>query len=154
MMNLFNDSEKKYGDDYRNHILEQWKTAVEMSNALSDRRTNMNNIFLTINAILIALITFQLEKKSMGFAIVGIVICMLWLINLSNYKKLNSAKFKIINELEKKLPANVFDYEWELIGRGEEGKKYKRMSQIEKLIPYIFMVVYAVAILYPLIFKA
>lgn len=151
-MNLFNDSEKTYGDDYRSHILEQWKTAVEMSNSLSDRRTNMNNIFLTINAILIALITFELEKKSIGFAVVGVMICVIWLANLSNYKKLNSAKFKVINELEKKLPANVFDCEWEIVGRGEDGKKYKRMSQIEKLVPCIFMLVYIVAILCPLIF--
>ena len=31
-MDLFNFSEKKYGGDYQNHIFEQWKTAVEMSN--------------------------------------------------------------------------------------------------------------------------
>ena len=73
-MELKNFNEKKYGKEYKSHILEQWKTAVEMSNAISERRTNMNNIFLTLNSILIALITFQLEKKSLGYAAVGIVI--------------------------------------------------------------------------------
>lgn len=124
-----------------------------MSNAISDRRTNMNNIFLTLNSILVALITFQFEKKSMGYAVVGIVICIIWLVNLDNYKKLNSAKFKIINQLEKELSANIFDYEWELIGRGESGKKYKRMSSVEKWIPYIFIAIYLVDIFYPIIFK-
>ena len=143
----------QYGDRYTEYILEQWKTAVEMSNALSDRRTNMNNIYVSINAIMIALLTFQFEKKSIGFAIVGISVCVLWLVNLNNYKRLNSVKFQIINELEKKLPANVFDYEWELVGRGDESKKYKKMSCIEMIIPGIFILVYAVNIFYPVVFK-
>lgn len=148
-----NFNEKKYGEEYKSHILEQWKTAIEMSNAISERRTNMNNIFLTLNSIVIALITFHLEKKSLGYAVAGILICTIWLINLENYRKLNSAKFKIINLLEKELPANVFDYEWELVGRGDDGKKYKRMSNVERGIPAILMLIYFVAIIYPIFFK-
>lgn len=152
-MELMNFNEKKYGEEYKPHILEQWKIAVEMSNAISERRTNINNIFITLNSILVALITFQLEKKSLGYASVGIMICIIWLINLENYKKLNSVKFRIINLLEKELPANVFDYEWELVGRGNDGKKYKRMSSMERWIPAIFMLIYFVAIIYPVFFK-
>ena len=152
-MKLMNYNQEQYGDEYKNHILEQWKTAVDMSNAISDRRTNVNNIFLSINSILLALITFQFEKKSMGYALIGCMICGIWIINLKNFKQLNSAKFKVINELEKKLPANVFDYEWELIGRGNDGKRYKRMTKIEQVLPFIFILIYIVAIMYPVIAK-
>lgn len=152
-LELKNFDEEQYGSDYKAHILEQWKIAVTMSNAISERRTNMNNIFLTLNSMLVALITFQFEKKSMGYALIGIVVCLIWISNLENYKKLNTAKFKIINKLEKELPANVFDYEWDLVGRGDDGKKYKRMSNLERIIPLIFVLVYVVAIVYPLLFR-
>lgn len=152
-LELMNFNQEQYGSEYRNHILEQWKTAVDMSNAISDRRTNVNNIFLTINSILLALVNFQFEKKSMGYALIGCAICGIWILNLKNFKQLNSAKFKVINELEKKLPANVFDYEWEVVGRGNNGKKYKRMTKIEQAIPFTFVLIYVVAIMYPIITK-
>ena len=148
-MNLHNYNEQEYGEQYKDHLLEQWKTAVEMSNSLSDRRTNSNNIFTTINTILIVTVTFKIEQKNVLFGIVGIIICISWIFSLENYKKLSSAKFNIINELEKKLPVNLFDYEWELVGRGEDKKKYKKMSKIEMFIPYVFIVIYLIAIVYP-----
>lgn len=148
-MNLYNYNEQEYGEQYKEHLLEQWKIGVEMSNSLSDRRTNSNNIFTTINTILIAILTFKIDHKNVLFGIVGIVICISWICSLSNYKKLSSAKFKIINELEKKLPVNLFDYEWELVGRGKDKKKYKKMSKIEMFIPYVFIAIYLIAIVYP-----
>ena len=148
-MELYNYNEQEYGEQYKDHLLEQWKTAVEMSNSLSDRRTNSNNIFTTINTILIAILTFKIDQKNVLFAVVGIIICISWIFSLVNYKKLSSAKFNIINKLEKKLPVNLFDYEWELVGRGQDKKKYKKMSKIEMFIPYVFIFIYLIAIVYP-----
>lgn len=148
-MELYNYNEQEYGEQYKDHLLEQWKTAVEMSSSLSDRRTNSNNIFTTINTILIAILTFKIDQKNVLFGVVGIIICISWICSLENYKKLSSVKFNIINKLEKKLPVNLFDYEWELVGRGQDKKKYKKMSKIEMFIPYVFIVIYLIAIVYP-----
>lgn len=150
-MELFNFNQETYGNEFNNHILEQWKTSVEMANAISERRTSTNNFFITLNSIIFAVISFQFSKKSICLSCMGIIICYLWTISLENYKKLNETKFKIINELEKKLPANVFDYEWELIGKGNDHKKYKKFSNLEKAIPYIFGILYIISIVYPIL---
>lgn len=100
-MNLYNYNEEEYGEKYKDHLLAQWKTAVEMSNSLSDRRTNSNNIFTTINTILIAILTFKIDQKNVLFGIVGIIICISWIFSFENYKKLSCEKFNIINEVEK-----------------------------------------------------
>jgi hypothetical protein len=57
---------------------------------------------------------------------------------LENYRKLNSGKFKVIHEIEKELPLNLFEYEWEKLGKGNDPKLYKKLSNVEKIIPYIF----------------
>ena len=53
----------KYSAGYDDVVLEQWKTCVEMANSNTEKRANTNNIFITINAALLAVISFSLEKK-------------------------------------------------------------------------------------------
>ena len=57
---------------------------------------------------------------------------------LENYRKLNSGKFKVIHEIEKQLPLKLFDYQWEKLGKGEDPKLYKKLSNVEKGVPCIF----------------
>jgi hypothetical protein len=152
-MNLFNISEKQYGTEYKNHLLQQWVTCVEMSNNVSERRINVNNFFITLNTAIVAFIKFQIEYSSLFLSLVGIIVCILWLYNIENYKKLNTVKYDIILEIEKNLPVKPFDYEWDLIGRGKDKRKYKIFAKIEKAISYVFIFLYGISILYPLILK-
>lgn len=103
---------EEYGESYDPVVLEQWKTCVEMANSNTEKRTNSNNIFITINTALIAIAPFSLDYKSIILAIVGIVICMVWLCSIDNYKKLSSVKYYIVNEIESQLPLAPFSYEW------------------------------------------
>jgi hypothetical protein len=93
-------SRKEYGAEYDMVILEQWKTCVEMANSNTEKRTNSNNIFITINAALLAVISFSLEYKSIILSVVGIAVCAVWLCSIDNYKKLSSVKYDIVNEIE------------------------------------------------------
>ena len=43
---LFINSEKEYGNDYKNHFLEQYKMYLESIEKTSDRRQSANNYFL------------------------------------------------------------------------------------------------------------
>ena len=69
-MELKSISREDYGAKYDDAVLEQWKTCVEMANCNTEKRTTTNNIFITINAALLAVVSFSLEYKSIALSIV------------------------------------------------------------------------------------
>jgi len=95
---------EEYGEQYKDHLLEQWKTCVEMANCNSERRISTNNVYITVNAAIIALISFTFDYKSILLSMVGAIVSILWLNSIISYKKLNSVKYQIINEIEKSCP--------------------------------------------------
>lgn len=109
-MKLDSISKKKYGQNYDETVLEQWKLCVEMANANTEKRTNSNNIFITINAALLAVVSFSLEYKSIILSVVGIAVCVVWLCSIESYKKLSSVKYHIVNDIEQRLPLKPFTY--------------------------------------------
>lgn len=148
-MELESVSREEYGKEYDSVVLEQWKTCVEMANSNTEKRTSSNNIFITINAALLAIVSFSLEYKSMILSIVGIVVCVVWLNSLENYKKLSSVKYHIVNEIEVMLPLKPFTYEWKKL---KIEKKYLGLTKIEKILPWLFIVLYGISIILP-VFK-
>lgn len=152
-MQLFNKIKEEYEEGYENHILEQWKTCVEMADKISERRVNSNEFFLTLNSAIVAFsVLFEYEKEIL-VAIIGLFIAGLWIKTIISYKKLNSYKFKIINELEKELPSKPYTYEWDIMGRGNDKEKYKKLTDIEKLVPIIFALIYIGIIIYYIIIR-
>lgn len=133
-------------------LFEQYKLYMQSASEISDRRQKANEYFLTVNTILVSLIVFisQYEKVKnpeliISFiAVIGIINSIITYFMIRSYKQLNSAKFKIIHELEDDLPANLYSYEWELLGKGKDRKKYWPFSHLELKIPLLFGVVYAV----------
>ena len=45
----------EYGEDYRSHLLDQYRTYVETADKISQRRSTANNYLLTVNAFLVSL---------------------------------------------------------------------------------------------------
>lgn len=66
-MALYSIDKIKFGDAYESVVLEQWKTCVEMANYNSEKRNNSNNIFMTINVAILAVLSFSIEYKSLIF---------------------------------------------------------------------------------------
>ena len=102
-------------------LLNQWQTCVDMANSVSQRRDNMNNIFITLNLAIMAAVSITWDIKSLFILIAGITICILWMLNIRNYKLLNTAKFNVINSIEEKLPSAPFKDEWQFL---KNSKKY------------------------------
>lgn len=102
----------KNDDDKTEAILAQWQTCVEMANFVSQRRDTMNNIFVTLNLAIIATVSITWDIKSLFILAAGIVVCIIWLLFIRNYKLLNTEKFNVINEIENKLPVKPFNDEW------------------------------------------
>jgi len=59
---------------------------------------------------------------------------------IRSYKQLNTAKFKVLHEIEEKLVMNLHKYEWEILEEGKNYKVYYPFSHIEMLIPWIFFI--------------
>ena len=125
-------------------VLAQWQTCVEMANSVSQRRDTMNNIFVTLNLAIVAAISINWDMKSLFILVAGIVVCVIWLLFIRNYKLLNTEKFNVINEIEKKLPVKPFNDEWKKL---ERNKQYKDSTRLEKTLPIMFIVLYVIAII-------
>ena len=147
-MKLESVSREHYGEKYDAAVLEQWKTCVEMANSNTEKRTNSNNIFITINAALLAVVSFSLDYKSIILSIVGIAVCVVWLYSIESYKKLSSVKYHIVNEIEMQLPLKPFVHEWEKLNNE---KKYLGLTKIEKILPWLFILLYGISILWPVL---
>ncbi len=147
------DDEKE--NKYIDHYLEQYRIYLHIFNSTHDRNNKSNDFFLGLNTAIIGVLGY-IETKGVStydsvifiFApFVGIAICYAWYQIISSYRKLNRAKFKMIHEVESKLPISFFEKEWELLGKGKDRKKYYPLSLIERKIPIIFIILYIVIFL-------
>lgn len=134
----------KKAEDKIEIILAQWQTCVEMANSISQRRDTMNNIFVTLNLAIIAAVSISWNIKSLFILVAGIIVCYIWLLFIRNYKLLNTEKFNVINSIEKNLPVQPFNDEWEKL---KNNKKYTDGTKLEKILPIMFIILYIVAII-------
>ena len=136
---------------YQDHLLEQYKIYYESAEKISSKRQTANSFFVTLNTAIIALVSYVHVGSSTStkyywiVALAGVAISYMWYRLIRSYKDLNSAKFKVIHEIEKKLPLSPFDAEWEVIGRGKNSALYLPFTHIEVRIPWVFLVLHLVA---------
>ena len=69
--------------------------------------------------------------------------CYLWYRIVLSYDGLNTGKYKVIHMIEKRLPLALYDTEWEMLGRGKKKDLYWPFSHIERRVPWIFIIIYA-----------
>lgn len=131
-------------------LLNQWQTCVDMANSVSQRRDNMNNIFITLNLAIMAAVSITWDIKSLFILIAGITICILWMLNIRNYKLLNTAKFNVINSIEEKLPSSPFKDEWQFL---KKSKKYMDSTTLERILPITFIILYIAAVIAIIVIK-
>jgi hypothetical protein len=150
---VFENDEKSYGPDYQNHLLEQYKLYVEMADHVSARRATANTFFLTASTVFLSIIGLLIGRAFTAtnpfeiitaFAVTGgsVAFSLAWWLALNSYDQLNTGKFKVIHQLEEKLPAALFDAEWVVLGGGKDRKKYWPLSHVEKILPKAFVLMY------------
>jgi len=129
--------------DSQEVLLAQWQTCVEMANSSSERRDTMNNLFVTLNIAIIAATTFVWDIKTISLSIAGIVLCIVWLIFLRNFRRLNAEKYRVITQIEEHLPVQAFANEWKGI---KQNNKYIEGTKLEQVFPIVFTIVYVAVI--------
>jgi hypothetical protein len=153
---LISQPASSYGDKFQDHLLEQYKLYVESAQTITERRLHSANFFLAINSSLVAV--FGITLSSFGnhrwngvIPLTGILVSIVWFRVVKSYKDLNTAKFKVIHELESYLPAALFKHEWQVCGWGSDPKKYRPLTHSEQYVPLAFVVFYVVLALYAFI---
>ena len=141
-VNLINKKHLKNTDA----LIKQYSLICESADRITDKRQNTNNYFLTVNSFIFVASGYILavgkQITPLLISFIGLVISSIWIKNINSYKKLNSAKFKVIHELESNLPANIYKMENEYLKKG-----YYKLTSIEKNIPIIFGVLYFIMII-------
>jgi len=135
---------ENYSGNKEEHLLKQYEIFVHGSEKVSSNRMTTNNFYLGANTALFAIAGYLsiLSKSFVAIILscIGILLCLSWASNLASYKRLNSAKFRVIHSLEDYLPARVFTKEDEYLN------SYYTLTKLEKYIPYLFIILYGVII--------
>lgn len=138
---LMQVSEAHYGDEYKNVFLTQYRDFVDSTNQISARRHQANQFFSTINTGLLAasgLIPTANVNFNWQIALAGGLLCLIWKHMIDGYSGLNSAKFKVILEMEEHLPVATYAMEWEYL----QQVKASSLSSTESKVPWLFMGAY------------
>lgn len=152
-------SPEAYGSSYGEHLIEQYKLYVEMADRISHRRQSANGFGLSINTALLGIIGLvsgrcspdQVFAMIAVISVAGALVSFGWYRLLCSYRDLNTAKFAVIHAIESRLPIAPYAAEWLAAGEGKNPKLYKPFSHIEVWIPRVFMLAYAVALVYAVV---
>ncbi len=158
--------------------LELYKLAVEMADRTSARRAGANSFFFTLHAALAAFVGIVSSARkppphanSASFdafgmvvtAAAGIVLSVTWWALLRYYRRLNGAKFRVINEIEQSLPEQIYTREWKILhpdephlqdsvershrpglGRLLRLSHHREASVVEQVVPFVFAAIYGI----------
>jgi hypothetical protein len=107
---------------------------------LREARRSTNNFFMSVNVAGLGGLGFLLKEAMAGPLIAGLAmmmafVCFLWTNSIGHYARLTSIKYKILREIEAKLPMQPIAEEWRQFTRG---KPNQGASHIEKLVPLVF----------------
>lgn len=133
----------EYDSKKQEIILAQWQTCVKMANSVSQRRDTLNKLFVSLNIAILTAVSIGPVVRIIPIFAAGILACILWVLSIKYYRKLNSAKFEIIKSLENDLPLQPFADEWQ---RLKNCHGFIEATVIELLLPWIFIEIYQIYI--------
>lgn len=147
MSELFNNTEQI------DLLFKQYSMFVNSAEKNSDRRNHFNTFFIALHSLLISgLSLFEgfIFAYIIPICILGCALALLWLQMLSNYRRLNKAKYEIIQNIETMLPLNLYKREWELYLKNKHRLnplRYLSFSRLEMILPYVLILIYLTLII-------
>ncbi len=145
--------------DNQDRLLDIYKLHSELADRVSQRREGANRLYVSLNVALFALLAGLLrfgfgeapESLILGaIGIMGALLSVSWYLVIRSYRQLNSEKFRVLHELEERLPFQFFKSEWDPQLKGENSNRYLRLTQVEIVLPLIFGALFIGLIAYTL----
>ena len=135
-----------------NQRLEIYKQTVEMADRVSARRGVANAFFVSVNAALAAalgvvssMIGSEAGLGIVAICLVGILLSLVWWLQLRSYRDLNRAKFQVIQEIEERLVEKPFAREDALLAADKVDRwrsRYAELGSSERIVPWLFVCLY------------
>ena len=121
---------------------EQYKILISSAEKISSLRATANNYLLSVNSLLVAVHTLGVSLQpnaswQVALPLAGLIICLSWWTLIQSYRNVNTAKFKVIHNLESNLPSQPYKDEWKLMS-----KRNIPLSHVEQWIPAVFAGLY------------
>ncbi|WP_346290514.1 RipA family octameric membrane protein [Sphaerothrix gracilis] len=143
-------------EDYGSLLIEQYKIYIEMMDRVTSRRGQANAFYISVLSGILVILSFPvnenllIESSNVLFvciSLLGLVLCLMWYVNLQSYKQLNRLKFQVIYELEQDLPFPMYQREWDILVNEKNSSGYYRLTAIEKYIPLVLAVPYLILLI-------
>ena len=115
--------EEAFEED-RKLLLEQYKIMVCSTEKVTEQRLRVNNLLLTVTSSLLSVsVVFGKAFEFSIFGLLGMVVLTamayltthFWEKCVRSYGKLNTGKFLVIDQIEKRLGTNMFEFEWDTL---------------------------------------
>lgn len=141
-------------DGDRGELIEQYTTYVNTTLNVSNRRMRNNRFYVLLLSGTLAVLSVLTETQiieEVGLLLAGLLglcLCILWYLSIVSYKQLNSGKYEVLTTIEKDLPAEPFDDEWEVLDRGQNWRTYITHTRVERKIPGVLAVPYLLISIY------
>ena len=148
------------GASERDQLLEIYKLHAELADRVSQRREGANRLYVSLHIGLVifiaALLRFGVgdapEHLVLGMVGgVGALLSVSWFVVIRSYRQLNTEKFRVLHELERRLPYQFFTLEWDPEAKGTKSNRYWKLTHVEVSLPVIFLTLFLTLIVYSIL---
>lgn len=147
-------NKEEYGDKYSEHLLEQYKLLADSIIKLGESRARTNRFYTAMLSSFIAIIYFTISRSDLNefrnlvlatLSFLGIILCVVWRFNIQSFGVTSACRYKILYEIEEKLPFPILTKAWNLL---QVESKYIPMAKVELLIPLVLLMPYLLLFAY------
>ena len=139
----------------KQELLEIYKLHTELADSISKQRATANRFYILVLSGLAVLFSTLLQRKNgvplgwlmVSFGLFGLLLAVAWHSVIRSYRQLNTAKFEVLHELEKKLAYPFSRREWDLLAKGTDRKVYQQLTVVESRVPIIFGIFFSALLL-------
>lgn len=137
--------------DREEKVLQEYIQYVQHKEKFVDRTFATNRFYLILILVLLCVtVPTKMIPFSFGitftmiFSIIGMVVCVLWGMNIASYKKLLKIKFQnVIERLEDELPVKPYQMESQALKEASK-KNCCMFGDMQKMLAVIFFLAFAV----------
>lgn len=134
---------------------QQYKLYTEQKDRFVDRSFNTNKFYMVLVLTLITVMFLTKDysfvyglSATLVFSAVGMAICLLWWINMDSYNFLIKVKLgKVIEEIEKTLPAQPYTQEFVAIKDLRQNKREFLFADMQKMLATILLLLFFVVLI-------
>ena len=147
--------------------LRLYSLTVDMADRLSARRAGANNFFLAVQSALTTVLAAFAVKPAAGLPaadrfllslalVAGLVLAAAWWLLLTSYRRLSTAKFAVISEIESSyFKIQPYTTEWQQLKKqspvtrnpfthiSRVRDRYAELGVVEQVVPTAFAILYA-----------